>query len=148
MNSLGDPSHKASEDPINLKVVAGRGEPKEFGLIANDGDDRAFGQVVPFPIEKSIGACHVSAIMTGQNYSRVLFVVTGLQPGEEFQIDQQSGGESRQAKATAAQNGTYRAIVFPLAKGKPSGKLRFNVNAKACLAELDVPWGEGSYVIQ
>jgi hypothetical protein len=105
VNSLADPSHKVSEDPINLKVVAGRGEPKEFGLLANDGDHRAFGQAVPFPIEISAGACHVSAIMTAQNFSGVLFVVTGLHPGEEFQINQQSGSESLQPRLPRLKTG-------------------------------------------
>ncbi|MGH9703549.1 MAG: hypothetical protein ACRD4K_09255, partial [Candidatus Acidiferrales bacterium] len=82
------------------------------------------------------------------NYSGVLVVVTGLQPREEFQAIQQSGSEAAQTKATAAEDGTYRVLVFPFVKGQSSGKLRFKVSAKACSVDIQVPWGEGSYAIQ
>lgn len=148
VNVLSDLARNVTEDPINLKVVAGRGEPKQFAVIANDGRYRVFGQVVPFPIENSSGACHISATMMGQNYSAVLVVVTGLQSKEELQIVQRSGSEGAQTKATAAENGTYRTLVFPFVKGQSSGKLKFNVTAKACAVNVEVPWGQGSYVIQ
>lgn len=148
VNVLSDPVNNVAEDPINLKVVAGRGEPKQFALIANDGRYRVFGQVVPFPIEKTTGACSISATMMGQNYSVVLVVVNGLQSKEEFQIAQRSGSEGAQTKATAAEDGTYRAIVVPLVKGQSSGKLKFAAIAKACSVDIEVPWGQGSYVIQ
>ncbi len=145
---LSDPAHNVAEDPINLKVLAGRGEPKQFALIANDGRYRVFGQVVPFPIEKRTGACSISATMMGQNYSVVSVVVSGLQSNEEIQIAQRSGSEGAQTKATAAEDGTYRALVVPLVKGQSSGKLKFTVIAKACSVDVEVPWGQGSYVIQ
>lgn len=145
---LSDPAHNVAEDPINLKVVAGRGEPKLFAVIANDGRYRVFGQVVPFPIENTNGPCRISATMTGQNYIGVLVVVTGLQPKEEFQIAQRSGSEAGQTTATAAEDGTYRTLVLPFVKGQSWGKLKFNVNAKACTVNVEVPWGQGSYAIQ
>jgi hypothetical protein len=37
VNVLADPTNNVAEDSIDLIVVAGRGEPKEFGLISNDG---------------------------------------------------------------------------------------------------------------
>jgi hypothetical protein len=148
VNVLSDPAHNVAEDPINLKVVAGRGEPKQFAVIANDGRHQVFGQVVPFPIEKAGGACSISATMMGQNYSAVSVVVTGLQSKEEFQIGQRSGSEATRTKATAAEDGTYRVIVFPFVKGQSSGKLKFEVTAKACAVGVEVPWGQGSYVIQ
>ena len=148
VNVLADPAHNVAEDPINVRVVAGRGEPKLFALIANDGRYRVFGQVVPFPIENASGPCRISATMTGQNYSGVLVVVTGLQSKEEFQIARRSGSEAGQTKATAAEDGTYRTLVLPFVKAQSSGKLKFSVNAKACAINVEVPWGQGSYAIQ
>ena len=143
---LSDAAHNVAEDPINLKVVAGHGEPKQFAVIA--GRYRVFGQVVPFPIAKTSGPCSISATMMGQNYSTVSVTVTGLQSKEEFQIVQRSGSEGAQTKATAAEDGTYRTLVFPFVKGQSSGKLKFSVTAKACAVSLEVPWGQGSYAIQ
>jgi hypothetical protein len=148
VNVLSDPAHNVAEDPINLKVVAGRGEPKQFGVIANDGHYRAFGQVVPFPIVKTGGPCNLSATMMGLNYSGVFIVVTGLQPKEEFQTTQQSGSEAASAKARAAEDGTYRTLIFPFVKGQSSGKLRFKVSAKTCAVDVEIPWGQSSYAIQ
>jgi hypothetical protein len=148
VSALSDPANNVVEDPVNLRVVAGRGEPKQFALIANDGLYRVFGQVVPFPIEKTTGTCSISATMMGQNYSGVLVVVTGLESKEELQIAQRSGSEGGQTKATAAEDGTYRTLVFPFVKGQSSGKLKFTAIAKACSVDIEVPWGQGSYVIQ
>jgi hypothetical protein len=86
--------------------------------------------------------------MAGQNYSGVSIAVTGLQSREEFQIGQRSGSEAARTKATAADDGTYRTLVFPFVKGQSSGKLKFDVTAKACAVGIEVPWGQGSYVIQ
>jgi hypothetical protein len=148
VSALSDPANNVVEDPVNLRVVAGRGEPKQFALIANNGRYRVFGQVVPFPIEKTTGTCSISATMMGQDYSGVLVVVTGLQSKEELQITQRSGNEGGQAKATAADDGTYKTLVFPFVKGQSSGKLKFTAIAKACSVDIEVPWGQGSYVIQ
>jgi hypothetical protein len=148
VNVLADPAHNVAEDPINLKVFAGRGEPKRFAVIANDGRYRAFGQVIPFPIENSAGPCNISATMMEPDYSAVFIVVTGLQPKEEFQTIEQSGNEGASTKATAAEDVTYRAFFLPFIKGQSSGKLRFKVSAKACTGYVDVPWGQGSYAIQ
>ncbi len=145
---LADPARNIAEDPINLKVSAGRGEPKQFGLIANDGHVRAFANVVPFPIEIKAGQCGISATMGLPNYGMVSILVTGLQSGEEFEIEQHSANEGGQIKAAAQADGTYRAIVTPFVKGQTSGKLRFNVNGKSCQVGLEIPWGQGSYVIQ
>ena len=99
VNALPDPAHQIAEDPINLKVVAGRGEPKQFALISNDGRYRAFGQSIPFPIENNMGSCHLSAVMQAANYNAVLIAMSGLQPKEELQINSQSEGETLQNKA-------------------------------------------------
>ena len=148
VNVLADPAHHVAEDPINLRVFAGRGEPKEFAVIATDGSYRAFAQVVPFPIENSSGPCHISATMVEPNYSAVLIRVTGLQPKEQFQTVEQSGNEGAPTRATAAENGTFKALFFPVVKGQSSGKLTFRVSAKACSVYLELPWGQGSYAIQ
>jgi hypothetical protein len=148
VNILADPEHGVAEDPINLKVVAGRGEPKGFGVISDDGRFRVFVEVVPYPIENSDGPCKLSATMMAADYLMVQVAATGFQPKEELRIDQQSGSEQAQAKAIAESDGTYREFIFPFVKGQASGKLRFKVAAKSCVVGVEVPWGKGGYVIQ
>jgi hypothetical protein len=148
VNVLADPEHNVAEDPINLKVVAGRGEPKQFAIISNDEKYRVFGQVIPFPIATESGPCSISVTMMGPNYSAVYIVVSGLSPKEEIQIHQQSGNEGGNSKAVAAADGSYRVTVFPFVKGQPSGKLAFAVTTKTCGVGIGIPWGQGSYSIQ
>src|SRR5215469_674127 len=148
VNVLADPAHKIAEDPINLKVVAGIGEPKQFALISNDGRYRVFGQSVPFPIENTVGACHISATMLAANYSAVFIVVEGLQPKEELLIDSQSEGEVLHNKAAATDQGAYQSAIFPSVKGKRAGMTRFHITAKSCRVGVEFPWGESSYKVQ
>jgi hypothetical protein len=148
VSALADSAHNIAEDPVDLKVVSGRGEVKQFAVVSDDAKYRVFGEVVPFPIETANGPCSLSLTMMGPNYSAVSIVVTGLQPKEKIQIHQQSGNEGGDSKATAAADGTYRATVLPFVKGQSSGKFTFAVTAGACGVGIAIPWGQGSYVIQ
>jgi hypothetical protein len=55
------------------------------------------------------------------------------------------GGES---KGKADAEGAYNAALFPFAKGKRSGKVRFAVTGKSCKIGIELPWSEGSYQYQ
>ena len=148
VSALADPPNNVVEDLLDLKVVAGRGEIKQFAIVSNDAKSRVFGEVIPFPIETASGPCSISVKMMGPNYSAVSIVVTGLQPKEKIHIHQQSGNEGGDSSATAAADGSYRVTVFPFVKGQPSGKLAFAVTAGSCGVGIGIPWGLGSYAIQ
>lgn len=148
VSQLADAERHIAEDPINLKVFAGKGEPKEFGLISRDGKFRAFTKVVPFPMESSNGSCHLSAEMERENYYTVYIRISGFQPGEDLDVETQSEGEQGRSKAKATDKGTYDSLLFPSVKGKRSGNARFGVTAKSCKVGIEFPWGEGSYKLQ
>ncbi len=148
VNVLADPARHVAEYPIDLKVYGSKGEPFRFAIISDDGQLRAFTQIVPFPIEKTNGTCRISAVELGPYYSGVLITVTGLQPNEAFMTETHSENEGGQTNATADAQGTYRAGVFPFVKGKGSGKARFRVSAQSCKVEIEFPWGEGSQKFQ
>jgi hypothetical protein len=148
VSQLADRQRNLAEDPINLKVFAGKGEPKGFGLISKDGRFRVFAQAIPFPIDVSSGPCHLSAVMTQENYLGLFIRITGFQPGEDMVIETQSQAERLQSKAKASEQGTYNSALFPSVKGKRSGKVWFNVTAHTCKVGIELPWGEGSYELQ
>jgi hypothetical protein len=148
VSQLANAEHDIAEDPINLKVFAGRGEPKQFALISTDGKFRAFAQVVPFPMEFFSGSCHLSAVMTGPSYSGVLIGATGFLSGEDLIVDVRSDGQDIQKQAKATDRGEYETVLLPFVKGKRSGKLRFGIAAKSCEVAIEMPWGEGSYELQ
>ncbi|MBZ5650044.1 MAG: hypothetical protein LAO18_06125 [Acidobacteriia bacterium] len=148
VNVLGDSQHQVAEDPIDLKVFAGKGEPKKIALISDDGQLHVFAQAVPFPIEASDGPCRISGVMEGPAYEAVAVFVTGLQPKEDLLVDTQSESENAQNKAIATEGGTYNSLILPFVKGKPSGKASFRVTGKSCKVGIAFPWGAGSYQLQ
>jgi hypothetical protein len=148
VNVLADAAHNVVEDPIDLQVFAGRGEPKEVALISDDSRYKAFARVIPFPIEDSVGPCKLSATMSAPNYLGVTIVVTGLQPEEEIEVQHRSGDEVGVEKRTAGKTGAFVAGFFPSVKGQVSGHLRVLVKAKECAVRVEVPWGQDSYAIQ
>ena len=148
VNVLADPAHGVKEDPINAKVFGGKGEPIQFALVSDDGNLRAFAEIIPFPVEETIGPCHLSLIETGPYYSGVLIRVTGLQARESLDIELSSENEGGKSKAAADGDGTYNAALLPTVKGKKAGEARYLVTAKSCQIGIRFLWGEGSYQYQ
>ena len=144
VNVLADPTNHIAEDPINIKLFAGKGEPFQFALISDDDRSRVFAQIVPFPFEVISGPCRLIVIETGGDYIGVFIKVSGLQPNENLLIDTKSEDEGAQTKANATDQGTYNVALFPSVKGKRFGTARFYVTAKGCKVGVEFPWGEGS----
>lgn len=147
VNVLADPEHHVKEDPIDMKVFGGKAEPIGVALISDDGALTVFAQIIPFPMEKTSGPCHLSLVQRAPYYSVVSIAVNGFQPGEEFSAEQRSENEVGQT-GKADEKGNYNAIIVPLVKGKRSGKAGFFVTAKSCKIGIEFPWGEGSYQYQ
>lgn len=148
VNVLADPARGVAEDPINAKIFGGKGEPIQFALVSDDGTLRAFAEIIPFPVEETVGSCHLSLIETGPYYSGVLIRVTGLQARESLDIELSSENEGGKSKAAADGDGTYNAALLPTVKGKKAGEAHYHVNAKSCQIGIKFPWGEGSYQYQ
>ena len=148
VNRLADMIQNISEDPINLKMVAGRGEPKRVALTSDDGTLQAFAGAIPFPLEKSANGCKLSVEMTAPDYAGVILNGSGFQPGESLSVESVSGTESGKQKTAATSAGTYTAVIFPRVKGQRSGKVSVTITSPRCSVAMQIPWGDGSYKIQ
>jgi len=148
VNVLGDPQKGIAEDPIDLKVFAARGEPLQFALISDDDRWRAFTQIVPFPLEKTSGPCHLSLLEKGPYYQFVSIEVSGFQPGETVRIDVKSEGQGGKSQAQADEQGFYTALISPVVRGMASGHARIMIAAKSCRIGAEFPWGAGSQIDQ
>jgi hypothetical protein len=144
VNVLADPQRHVAEDPIDLKVAGGKGEPFNFALVSDDDQWQAFTQIIPFPVEESAGPCRLSLVQTAPLHFAVFVKVTGLQPNEELVVDQQSENEGAQTKGKADALGTYSSGIFPYVQGKHSGKARFYVLGSSCKIGVEFRWGQGS----
>jgi hypothetical protein len=148
VNVLGDATRKVSEDPIDVRAIAGRGEPKRFALTSDDQTLQAFAEAVPFPIEKSANGCRLSVEMSAPNYAGVIVRGSGFQPGESLTVELASGPEGGKQQTTATPTGTYTAVIFPAVKGQKSGKASVTITTPKCSVAVQFPWGDGSYKIQ
>ena len=148
VNVLADPKRKISEDPIDLQAFGGKGEPIQVALISDDGNFRAFGEIVPFPIVETAGQCRLTAIEAAPRYEVMTIKVSGLEPGGDLLIDSQSENETVHSKAKADAQGNYRSLMVPAVAGKRSGKAQFSLTAKSCKIGVAFPWGDGSYLYQ
>ena len=148
VNRLGDATHHVSEDPINVRVVAGRGERKRVALTSDDWTLQAFAGAIPFPIEKSANGCRLSVEMASPDYAGVVLSGSGFQPGESLMVESVSGTETGQQKTAATPVGTYTAVIFPRVKGQKSGTASVTITSPRCKVAVQFPWGEGSYKVQ
>lgn len=148
VNVLADKQRQVAEDPIDLVLFGGKGEPFEIGLVSADGLLRVFAEIVPFPIEDTVGPCRLSVIEGAPYYESVTFKLTGLQPNEAMLISTQSEDEHIQFERKADDLGAYHSLLLPFVKGKRSGNTRLAITTNTCKVHLEFPWGEGSYQYQ
>ncbi len=148
VNRLADATRKVSEDPIDIRVFAGRGEPKRFALTSDNWTLQAFAAVVPFPLEQTTHGCKLSVEMTAHDYAGVVLRGSGFQPSELVTIELASGTESGKRQVTTTPTGTYTGVIFPAVKGQKSGKASVRLTSPKCSVTLEFPWGDGSYRIQ
>lgn len=146
VNRLGDATHK--EDPIDIRVSAGRGERKRFALTSDDWAMQAFAEAVPFPLEQSANGCRLSVEMSAPNYAGVVLHGSGFQPNETLTINLASGPEGGKQQASATPDGTYTAAIFPAVKGQKSGNASVMIASPKCSVAVQFPWGDGSYRLQ
>ena len=106
VNRLGDTTRKVSEDPIDVRAFAGRGERKRFALTSDDWTLQAFAGAVPFPIEQSANGCGLSVEMTAPDYAGVIVRGSGFQPSESLTLQLASGLEGGKQQSTSTPAGT------------------------------------------
>jgi hypothetical protein len=148
VNRLADPAHQILEDPIDLRVFAGRGEPKRVALTSDDGTLQAFAAAMPFPLEQTSGECRLSVEMAAPNYASVVLHGSGFQPNEALVIEFASGPEAGKQQASATSTGIYTAAILPVVKGQKAGKASTALTSSKCHVAVQFPWGEGSYRIE
>jgi hypothetical protein len=140
-----NPRQATSPEPITVKLFGVPAEPKRFALVSLDGQSKAFGQVVPFPIESLDGACKLSVEMLEPLYALVALRAEGLKPNENFQLTLQSGREGGRLKPKADEQGRWSTAVGPYVKGKKEGFTQVELTATNCKIKIKFPWGVHYY---
>jgi len=129
-------------DPIDLVVYAGKGEPKRFGLVSDDeAHVKGFVGVVPFPNATTDKGCRLESIIGTPNGELTFIQGDGFEPNAELTIDSQSYDEKHHDIAKAEADGTYFAAILPYVSGKKSGNSVWEVKSKSCDPKLNFSWG-------
>jgi hypothetical protein len=141
-------SQAKPDDPIELVVLAAKGEPKRFALISEDGKHKAFASIVPFPITAHDHGCSLSAILGMRDAELVLLRATGFNPAVQIEIQYSSEGEHKTIIAKTTEEGSHDQVILPFVRGKVEGTATISVNAAMCRPALSFEWGTGTYHLQ
>jgi hypothetical protein len=136
------------DDPIDLVMLGGLGEPKLVGIVADSGSYRAYATVVPFPMRAVDSGCVLEGTLATANAEVVSVSGHGFQPGELLEVRSRSEREVISNTAKADPDGGYTTIVSPFVKGLPRGHAELTVHTKQCSPSLSFEWGQGSYQLQ
>jgi hypothetical protein len=131
-------------DPIDLAVLAAKGEPKRFAVLSEDKESKAFAYVVPFPILGKDRGCTAEAILLTAKAEAVLIRAAGFVPGTEVRFVGLSDHETQQDVSKAGDDGSFYHVALPFVKGKSHGKARITLQSSACSPSLLFEWGEGT----
>jgi hypothetical protein len=135
---------KKPNDPIALAVAAAKGQPRLFGLISDDGEQKVFFHATIKPIIAEDGPCRAEAIRILPRGEIVLIRLTGTKSGAKVAFKTKSHTEEHTDEGTADDTGTYDAVIVPFVKNKRNGTTSVQFLSEGCAPKLSFDWGEGS----
>lgn len=141
--ACGDPAKP--DDPIDLGLVAAKGEPKRFSLVSADGQVKAFTYVIPFPVRGTERGCSIEEVLLLQNAEAVLIQGSGFAANSEVGLRASSGAEQQEATLKADSSGAVFTVLLPYVKGKTDGSGKVTFESQACSPTLTYQWGLHSF---
>lgn len=137
---LGGPN-----DPLDLGLVAAKGEPKRFSLVSEDGQAKAFFYVTPFPVRGTDKGCSIEELLLTQNAEAVLIEGSGFAPDVAVHMKALSETEPHEADLKADASGDVSTVLLPFVKGKTDGTGKVTFSTTACSPSLTYQWGLHSF---
>lgn len=141
--ACGDPAKP--DDPIDLGLVAAKGEPKRFSLVSADGQVKAFAYVVPFPIVGTDRGCSIEEVLLLQNAEAVLIQGSGFAANSAVDMKAKSETEQQEATLRADSSGGVFTVLLPCVKGKTDGTGKVTFASQTCSPTLTYHWGLHSF---
>jgi len=129
------------EDPIDITLRPGPGEPVRLGLISTDGTTRIFGKLVPVPIRGEDAGCSAEATLLTPNAELVLINGSGFPAGADIATATDSEGEHHNGTSKADADGRYASAILPVKQGVAKGRVNVTLRAEKCAPSISVPWG-------
>lgn len=132
-------------DPLDLGLIAGKGEPKRFSLVSEDGQAKAFFYVTPFPVRGADQGCSIEELLLTQNAEAVLIEGSGFTPGSAVHMKAFSETELHEADLKADTSGDVSTVLLPFVKGKTDGTGKVTFATPACSPSVTYQWGLHSF---
>lgn len=133
-----------SDDPVNLKTTAARGEMKRLAVVSEDGKIAAFVDTVPFPIEASDKSCKLSVTRSSPLADAVVVRATGLKGNQPLTVTTRYGTAEAKEKLMSGSDGTWQELVHAPDAQQPSGKALISVSDGFCSVSVAYAYGPGS----
>jgi hypothetical protein len=118
-----------------------RGQLFRLGLISSDGQQKAFTESIPFPIESEDGGCRLSAERWSENADSWVIKGVGFKPGDSIHCTLKGRGNSMEGDAKLTEKGRLVLMVRPPKSGTLSGTATVEVEASGCAPVLRFKWG-------
>lgn len=134
-----------SGSPLDLGVVAAKGEPKRFSLVSDDGQSKAFFYVTPFPVKGTDHGCTVEETLLLQHAEAVLIQGSGFPPSSTVHMKASSEKEVHEGDLKADALGNVSTVLLPFVKGKTDGRASVALSSLTCSPSLKYQWGLHSY---
>lgn len=132
-------------DPVDLGLVAAKGEPKRFTLVSEDGQVKAFTYVTPFPVTGVDRGCSIEAILLLQHAEAVLIRGSGFAANSAVHMKAMSETEQQESDLKADSSGDVFTVLLPYVKGKTDGTGKVTFASQTCSPSLIYEWGLHSF---
>lgn len=134
-----------SGSPLDLGVVAAKGEPKRFSLVSDDGQSKVFFYITPFPVKGTNRGCSIEETLLLQHAEAVLIQGSGFPPNSTVHVKASSEKEVHEGDLKSDDLGNVSTVFLPFVKGKVDGTSTVTLSSQTCSPSLKYHWGLHSY---
>lgn len=135
----------SSDSPLDLGVVAAKGEPKRFALVSDDGQSKVFFYVTPFPVKGTDHGCAIEETLLLQHAEAVLIQGSGFLANSTVHMKASSETEVHEGDLPVDASGDVSTVLLPFVRGKTDGTSRVTLSSQGCSPSLKYQWGLHSY---
>ena len=141
------PDSPTEAQTFNVQNFA-KGEAFNIELATADNQYRAFGEVIPFPIEARDHNCHVWVEVESADGTVFSINGEGFVPNETITSDGHSESESMTTTEQADGSGAFNTVLLPAVIGKQSGTTGTIYTGKNCKVSISFDWGPPAMTLQ
>ena len=110
-------------------------------MISADGEQKAFVETIPFPIEIEESGCRLHAERLSENADSWFIVGDGFKPGDPIHYAIKGPGNTQEGDAKLSDKGGLAFTIKPPSSGTLSGSVTVKVEASTCKPVLRFKWG-------